>query len=106
MWVHGARRSIGPDYTGELWSRYGLWAALGWPYEMGMFAACMVASGVLDRYQRLRFFLHHSGGMVPIPRGLPDALRAVLAVLLLLGLVVVSRWGPETKQRVLEELSA
>ena len=32
---------------------------------MGMFAARMVASGVLDRYPRLRVFLHHSGGMMP-----------------------------------------
>jgi uncharacterized protein len=65
VWVHGARRSTTPDYVGEEHSRYGLWAALGWPYEMGMFAARMVASGVLERYPRLRFYLHHSAGMVP-----------------------------------------
>jgi uncharacterized protein len=64
VWVHGARQPI-PDYAGESRSRYGLWAALGWPYEMGMFGARMVASGVLDRYPRLRFCLHHSGGMLP-----------------------------------------
>jgi aminocarboxymuconate-semialdehyde decarboxylase len=55
---------VTPDYDGETWSRFGLWAALGWPYEMGLFAARMVASGVLDRYPRLRMYLHHSGGMV------------------------------------------
>jgi predicted TIM-barrel fold metal-dependent hydrolase len=65
VWVHGARSYVTQDYTGEQWSRYGLWAALGWPYEMGMFAGRMVGSGVLDRYPRLRFYLHHSGGMVP-----------------------------------------
>jgi len=32
---------------------------------MGMFAARMVASGVLERYPRLCFLLHHSGGMLP-----------------------------------------
>lgn len=64
VWVHGARRYVTPDYDGESWSRFGLWAALGWPYEMALFAARMVASGVLDRYPRLRMYLHHSGGMV------------------------------------------
>jgi len=64
VWVHGARRYVTPDYEGETWSRFGLWAGLGWPYEMGLFAARMVASGVLDRYPRLRIYLHHSGVMV------------------------------------------
>jgi uncharacterized protein len=65
VWVHGARRSNTPDYEGEERSRFGLWAALGWPYEMGLFSGRMVASGVLDRYPGLRFYLHHSGGMTP-----------------------------------------
>jgi uncharacterized protein len=65
VWVHGARRSITPDYDGEQLSRFGMWAALGWPYEMGLFSGRMVASGVLDRYPGLRFYLHHSGGMTP-----------------------------------------
>ena len=65
VWVHGARQPTTPDFAGEDRSRYGLWAALGWPYEMGMFAARMVASGVLDRHPGLRFYLHHSGGMLP-----------------------------------------
>ncbi len=65
VWVHGARQPTVPDFAGEERSRYGLWAALGWPYEMGMFAARMVASGVLDRYPRLRVYLHHSGGIFP-----------------------------------------
>jgi uncharacterized protein len=65
VWVHGARQSSIPDFDGEERSRYGLWAALGWPYEMGMFAARMVASGVVERHPRLPFYLHHSGGMLP-----------------------------------------
>lgn len=65
VWVHGARQPTVADFAGESRSHYGLWAALGWPYEMGMFAARMVASGVLERYPRLRFLLHHSGGIMP-----------------------------------------
>lgn len=65
LWVHGARSYLTPDYAGEEWSHFGLWASLGWPYEMGMFAARMVAAGVLDRFPKLRLYLHHSAGMVP-----------------------------------------
>jgi aminocarboxymuconate-semialdehyde decarboxylase len=65
VWVHGARQPTTPDFADEERSRYGVWAGLGWPYEMGVFAARMVAAGVVDRHPRLRFYLHHSGGMVP-----------------------------------------
>src|SRR5215216_3700954 len=32
---------------------------------MGLFSGRMVASGVLDRYAGLRFYLHHSAGLTP-----------------------------------------
>jgi uncharacterized protein len=63
LWVHGARRPQTPDYVGEDRSRFGLWASLGWPYEMGLFSARMVVSGLFDRHPSLRVYLHHSGGM-------------------------------------------
>jgi predicted TIM-barrel fold metal-dependent hydrolase len=63
VWVHGARRAITPDYEGETMSRFGMWAGLGWPYEMGLFSGRMVAAGLFDRYPTLRLYLHHSGGM-------------------------------------------
>jgi aminocarboxymuconate-semialdehyde decarboxylase len=75
VWVHGARSCVTQGYYGEQWSRCGLWASLGWPYEMGMFEARMVASGVPDRYPRLRFCLHHSAGMVPTFSRRVNALR-------------------------------
>ena len=65
VWVHGARQPTTPDFAVEEQSRYGLWAALGWPYEMGLFAARIVVSGVMDRHPQLAFYLHHSGGMLP-----------------------------------------
>jgi predicted TIM-barrel fold metal-dependent hydrolase len=64
VWVHGARQPTRPDFVGEERSRFGIWAGLGWPYEMGVFAARMMASGVLDRSPGLRFYLHHSGGIL------------------------------------------
>jgi aminocarboxymuconate-semialdehyde decarboxylase len=65
IWVHGARMSSTPDFPGEADSRYGMWLALGWPYEMGLFTARMVATGIFDRHPNLRLLTHHSGGMTP-----------------------------------------
>ena len=64
VWVHGARQPGRPDYAGEQHSKFGLWLSLGWPYEMGMFAARLVCAGTLDRYPNLRIITHHGGGMI------------------------------------------
>ncbi|MGH2364420.1 MAG: amidohydrolase family protein [Chloroflexota bacterium] len=65
VWVHGARQPGRPDYAGEEHSKFGLWLSLGWPYEMAMFAARVVCSGLLDRHPNLRIITHHGGGMIP-----------------------------------------
>ena len=65
IWVHGARSFDKPDFVGEDGSRYGLWLAFGWPYEMAVFMARAAVSGLLDRYPNLRILTHHGGGMVP-----------------------------------------
>jgi uncharacterized protein len=65
VWVHGARSFIYPEFVGDEESKYGLWLALGWPYEMAMFMARLVLSGVLERYPNLRLLTHHGGGMIP-----------------------------------------
>jgi aminocarboxymuconate-semialdehyde decarboxylase len=66
IWVHGARSFIHAEFEGDDESKYGLWLGLGWPYEMGLFMARMVLSGMLDRYPNLRFLTHHGGGMIPM----------------------------------------
>jgi uncharacterized protein len=63
IWVHGARMSSTPDFPGEADSRFGMWLALGWPYEMGLFTGRMVATGLFDRHPELRILTHHSSGM-------------------------------------------
>jgi uncharacterized protein len=65
VWVHGARSFLRPDYLGEDESRFGLYLALGWPYEMGLFMARMVATGLFDRHPDLRILTHHGGGIIP-----------------------------------------
>jgi ABC-type Co2+ transport system permease subunit len=46
-----------------------------------------------------------TGALLSLAFGV-QALFLLLTIVLLVGLVVVARWGLETKQRVLEELSA
>jgi aminocarboxymuconate-semialdehyde decarboxylase len=65
VWVHGARSFIYPEFVGDAESKYGLWLGLGWPYEMAMFMARLVLSGVVERYPNLRLLTHHGGGMIP-----------------------------------------
>jgi aminocarboxymuconate-semialdehyde decarboxylase len=65
VWVHGARSFLRPDFEGEQESRFGLYLAFGWPYEMGLFMARMVATGLFDRYPELRILTHHGGGIIP-----------------------------------------
>jgi aminocarboxymuconate-semialdehyde decarboxylase len=65
VWVHGARSFLRPDFLGEEESRFGLYLAFGWPYEMGLFMARMVATGLFDRYPELRILTHHGGGIIP-----------------------------------------
>jgi uncharacterized protein len=65
IWVHGARSFVHPEFVGDEQSKYGLWLALGWPYEMGMFMARLVLAGILERYPNLRILTHHGGGMIP-----------------------------------------
>jgi predicted TIM-barrel fold metal-dependent hydrolase len=65
IWVHGARSFVHPEFVGDEQSKYGLWLALGWPYEMAMFMARIVIAGVLERYPNLRILTHHGGGMIP-----------------------------------------
>ncbi|SRR5579884_776267 len=66
VWVHGWRSPLLADYAGEAESRYGLWLGMGWPYEMSLFIARLIVSGVLERYPTLRVLTHHSGGMTPM----------------------------------------
>lgn len=66
IWVHGARGCERAEFLGDAESKYGLWLSLGWPYEMGLFAARIVCSGLLDRYPNLRILTHHGGGMIPM----------------------------------------
>ena len=63
--VHPGRSSAWPDYPSEKRSRFEIWWALGWEYELSVFMSRMVFSGVLERWPGLKFLMHHAGGMIP-----------------------------------------
>lgn len=65
LWVHPSRGPDFADYKTEEGSKYGLWLALGWPYETSVFMARLVFAGVLDRHPGLRILTHHCGAMIP-----------------------------------------
>lgn len=63
--VHPNRTSAWPDYPTESRSKYEIWWALGWEYDLSAFAARIVFSGVLERWPDLKFLIHHGGAMIP-----------------------------------------
>jgi aminocarboxymuconate-semialdehyde decarboxylase len=65
IWLHPTRTAAFSDYAQEDRSDFGLWWALGWPYETAAAMARLVYSGVLERHPRLKLIGHHGGGMVP-----------------------------------------
>jgi len=63
--VHPCRSSLWPDYPTETRSRYEIWWAFGWEYDLSAFMARIVFSGVLERFPTLKLLIHHGGSMVP-----------------------------------------
>lgn len=63
--VHPCRSSAWPDYPTEARSRYEIWWAFGWEYDLSAFMARLVFSGVLERNPNLKLLIHHGGSMVP-----------------------------------------
>lgn len=63
--VHPNRTSAWPDYPTEQRSKFEIWWALGWEYDLSTFMARMVFSGVLERWPELKFLIHHGGAMIP-----------------------------------------
>ncbi|GAA5148385.1 amidohydrolase family protein [Microbacterium pseudoresistens] len=63
--VHPNRTSAWPDYPTETRSRFEIWWALGWEYDLSAFCARIVFSGILERWPNLKFLIHHGGAMIP-----------------------------------------
>ena len=63
--IHPCRTATWPDYPTETRSRYEIWWAFGWEYDLSAFMARVVFSGVLERHSALKLLIHHAGAMVP-----------------------------------------
>jgi len=65
LWLHPTRSAALPDYPTEAESNYGLWWAIGWPYETAAALSRLVYSGAMERHPNLKVIAHHGAGMVP-----------------------------------------
>jgi aminocarboxymuconate-semialdehyde decarboxylase len=64
-WLHPTRGPMVPEFASEERGTYGLWQALGWPYETSLVMARLVLGGIFDRHPGLPLIIHHGGGMIP-----------------------------------------
>lgn len=69
IWIHPARTANIPDFAAEEKSIYEIWWTFGWPYESSAAQARIVFSKMLDEMPKLKFIIHHAGGMVPFFEG-------------------------------------
>ena len=69
IWIHPLKDITEPDYPGEQGSRYALAVIIGWPHATSMAMMRLAASGVLEKYPKLKFITHHDGGTVPYLAG-------------------------------------
>lgn len=66
IWIHPHREDNVPDYPAvETFSKYGLFATFGWPYESTLAMARLVFSGVMEKFPKIKTIIHHCGAMIP-----------------------------------------
>jgi aminocarboxymuconate-semialdehyde decarboxylase len=65
MQVHPCRSATWADYPTETRSKFEIWWTFGWEYDLSVFMARMVFSGVLEKNPGLTMLIHHGGSMVP-----------------------------------------
>src|SRR2546426_1083752 len=64
IWLHPTRPATFADYRSEERSRYDLWWAFGWPYEMTVAMGRIVFAGLFDRWPGLAIITHPMGAML------------------------------------------
>jgi aminocarboxymuconate-semialdehyde decarboxylase len=69
VWIHPVRTAKFPDYQTEELSMYEIWWTFGWPYESSVAQARIVFSKMFDEMPKLKFIIHHAGGMTPFFEG-------------------------------------
>jgi uncharacterized protein len=69
IFIHPQSEPMGPDYPGEIGSKYNLTALAGWPHATSMAMLRLACGGVLEKYPKLKLVTHHSGGTIPYLAG-------------------------------------
>lgn len=63
--VHPNRTSAWAEYPTEERSKFELWWALDWKYDLSSFMARIAFSGVFERYPDIKILMHHGGAGIP-----------------------------------------
>ena len=62
IWIHPSRSKTFADYPTENESKYNIYAAIGWPYDMMVVMIRLVCCGVLDKYPSIKIYMHLTAG--------------------------------------------
>lgn len=65
IWIHPMRSSNWPDYATESVSYNQIFSVFGWPYDTTAAMTRLVFAGIFEKFPRIKFIIHHCGGMVP-----------------------------------------
>lgn len=65
IWLHPHRNPKVPDYPGETESKYLIWHTWGLVVESTYTMHHLVFGGVMEKFPKLKFIIHHCGAMVP-----------------------------------------
>jgi predicted TIM-barrel fold metal-dependent hydrolase len=65
IWIHPLSHSDHPFYPADQGSKNDFDNTIGWPHATSMAMMRLAASGVLEKFPKLKFITHHSGGTVP-----------------------------------------
>ena len=65
IWLHPHKNPKVPDYPDETESKYLIWHTWGLVVESTYTMTRLVFSGVMEKYPKLKFIIHHCGAMVP-----------------------------------------
>jgi predicted TIM-barrel fold metal-dependent hydrolase len=62
IWIHPSRPPTFADYPTEEESKYNIYAAIGWPYDMMVAIVRLVCCGVLEKHPNLKIYAHLTAG--------------------------------------------
>jgi len=65
IWIHPLSQADHPFYLADLGLKNDFDNSIGWPHATSMAMMRLAASGILEKFPKLKFITHHSGGTIP-----------------------------------------